>query len=282
MPYLVPVENAFARNQAVGFGKTFPFEIRFKETDGHFALSVCALRVIDICDILEQNGIDELCVFDVSHNCYYQTGGNVFLTEYAEELNIHYTVIDSNTITLSLTQFVKFLSLIEHYDLHAFGLAKNWTQAQVIDAVINAMEHQHDRGGILLSTLTDIDLYLDSHDDCYMYLETQDQTLLKEIIIRAFQAYAGTILMNGADQSILIGDLPFSVIDSLLADTPTISILPIHTYYSESKLFMPFFAQKFTHIAFGNQNIIGQIIYDPLLASWRIVKGKQALAPPML
>ena len=231
MEYTVQIPNAFTVNKLGMVVHRFPLGISCSESnDGVFTMRLYPQNVVGICDLLQSHG--EIVVFGVDHGVSEpeDVGSTLDLTELATMDGIQHGVIDANTITISSDELFRFLSGFSHWSLRAFDIAEGTNNETIIINVVSYFEMQEMDCKTKLSNLTAGSFLLESHDDCYVTLETYNVELLMRVFERTLQTYVGTLLLEGdTNESIQIGSVSNEVMEKLWSTKAVFTILPEHT-----------------------------------------------------
>lgn len=204
----IPVDNAFKINQLSG--SFFPFSVKVTENEKGVRISICAQRVKDVCDLIEKYAKNNLVLFGVDQTSVIdeKTNTPVSLVELATRENIHFTIIDNETILFPKDQLLPLLSTFDHYSLELFDLDKNWNETQLIRQVLEFKSHDWENNNPLLPKLTGSTLFIDSHDDCYLTLEANSHQIAKELFIRTLLFFSGTFFEKKCGSLITFPDFP--------------------------------------------------------------------------
>jgi hypothetical protein len=270
MAYKVPIPNAFTINRLGKSESIFPLSIEFHQVENAFALYIYPQRVIDICDILDEFGFSTLIVFGVDHFTFSDSAKKpLSLSEVANNEKIIHQAIDTETISIKIDGFRGLFTNLDHYNLHAFDVRPIWQEETVIENVIAIKEHKWPKDKLLLSKLSGANLYIDSHDDCYIYLEALNSDFLKRVVSRTIQSFAGTILDQEFNLMDSIHEIPTTLINTLLIETPIITILRENSSYLDNELKIGISRKKFSLRNPTIYPIDGVITYDPFTEKWQ-------------
>jgi hypothetical protein len=230
MTYKVPIPNAFTINRMWASKVLFPLSIQFQKINNVYQLLISPQRVIDLCDIFKEVGVTTFTVFDVDHN------NLLSLLEVTKEEAVVCQSIDTESIVIKIDEFSKLLSTLNHYNLNAFDVPSNWQEGKVIEAVLAVKEHNRASHELILTKINEASLFIFSHDDCYVLLETCNQSILYRTISRIVQIYTGTILAQEYNIFNVFDDIPQTIIDSLFSEIPFLTIFQEATILSENEL----------------------------------------------
>jgi hypothetical protein len=219
--------NAFTINRLGLAGSLFPFGTEVTKKGSVNRIFLYAQRVIDLCDLIEKHVSNNLVIFGVEQASQFDkfTKKAMSLEGLASTSNVLFSAIDSETIVLPKEYLLPLLSIFSHYNLSLFDIGKGWNESQVISQVLTCHEHDWRSQDSILSKLPESRLFLHSHDDCYLTIETYDSHITKDVFIRALQLYSGTLLAKKLNFSYVIPDFPKDLIDTFWKDDFSLTII---------------------------------------------------------
>ena len=97
-------------------------------------------------------------------------------------------------------------------------------------------DHKKSKTNPLLPYLPKSNLFLDSHDDCYLYLESYNSHSLKRVFERASQIYSGTILSKVCGYEAEIAGIPAELVESLWPEHSCLTIIRHETVVETKKM----------------------------------------------
>jgi hypothetical protein len=199
MGWRVEVPNAFTINWLgpPGVARPFPFSLeRYAPTDGVFSIFLHPQRLIDIADILGRPG--RLAIFGVEHSA---TGSGAdeppTLPQIAKERGVVCRAVAGDVLLIAASDLAELLASLPHHSFRAFHVPAAVSDDAIIAGVRAYDAHASSAEHRLLPELLGATLFINSHDDCYLYIEARDAAPLKETLARALQIYAGTMLLEG-------------------------------------------------------------------------------------
>lgn len=178
-----PFPNAFTKT-VLGW----PFSVELNQEGEVSRLLIDPLRVVDICDLLEEFASEKVAVFDI-----VSIGEDMTLVESASVCNIQFDQIDSSTIVIATKDLSNLLSEIHHYQFHLFDLSPSCSEVEIIGQVINCRDHELNDPPVLAS-LGCSNVHLECYDGHQIFLESNNPIFLKRVFARTLQIYVGTIL----------------------------------------------------------------------------------------
>lgn len=234
----VPTRNAFEMNKLGGM--PFPFSIScFNLERDIWLMYLCPQRVRDICDLFHVNEVSQWAVFDVSHVnvCDAKTKRALLLNAVAAYYQIAHHEIDPKFILMSTSGLCQLLQDFEHFDLTAFSICTDViSEDQLIEQYFKLVDRPQGSKRGRLSELGDSNVYLHSHDDCYLHIEAQNLQFLKSIFRRALAIYIGTFLREEKGLNIELPELPWVLIEELWPMDGGLTILRHQTSLVDDEL----------------------------------------------
>jgi len=267
----VPTRNAFEMNRLGMSGKPFPFSVScYNPEHNIWTMYLYPQRMRDICDLFETYGVTQWAVFDVSHVYLYdaKTSKPLSLSEVATDFNVMHQVIEPGFIVLSTEGFCQLLQEFEHFDLTAFGvLTKPVSEDQLIEQYLRLLDWQRSERN-RLSALSDSNIYLSSHDDCYLHVEAHNPEFLKSIFRRALASYVGTVLREVERPIEILPDVPLVVIEELWPRDEGLTILRHQTSLIDEELQIGVVPKAFNFRSAGTYEPVQWVKYDLTDQSW--------------
>ncbi|MBI9051825.1 MAG: hypothetical protein JEZ00_20580 [Anaerolineaceae bacterium] len=243
----VKLPNAFSINKLGLEGTPFPLGVSCNQSDtGVFSMYLYPQRLVDMFDLL--HGFEMCIVFGVGHKLSNPNHPQhtLNLAEIVDSVAIDCTVVDANTIAISTGELMRLLSILPQHDLCMFDMPRNSSQDDVITNMLNYDEVKLRKNRSQLPHLTNSSVFLNSHDDCYLTLESYDTGLLQQVFERALQTYVGTFLLGklGVDE-IEVREVPFGLLNILWPKNAHLTILPEETEITESEVKIGVSRQQF-------------------------------------
>ena len=185
--------SAFESNSLSGLQGPFPLSFELQRHSRElFSTYVQAQRVATLVDLLNGTDFRRLCVFGVDHFEFVpETNALVSLRDVAREGDLQFEAVDADTLVLDLDALKKLLDRIAHYNLSLFDVPDAWSLIDVEEAVLVLREPSSDYR--ILDALPDSDLYINSHDDCYLYAECRTESLVADQLATLLQEYAQAV-----------------------------------------------------------------------------------------
>jgi hypothetical protein len=266
------VPNAFTINRLVGPGgpMPFPFGARaYGKTRGVYALYLHAQAVIDLSDLLQD--FEMIAVFDVSHHTYdEETNREIPLAKTAVAEEVESRVVDLDTILIPGSALTELLLEFAHYNLHILDMPKDPSDDSVVVSVLKYHEYKWSETDRLLHRLPDSRVFLDSHDDCYLYLESRDLRFLKKAFSRMLQIYVGTVLFEESEFKGEITEVPTNVLEALWPENTGLTTFRDRASIEGPKLRIGFSQREFSFRENREYPISLFIEYDVSVGEWHV------------
>ncbi len=176
--------NAFSINCLIGMSFPFSYEV---EKDGEvFGLYIYPTQLFSLADIFEKYAQEFLVVFDIDHYWSDEVKGFPHISafsRFAKSQEIEFIEYDEETIGFEKKFLTKLLTDFSHYNFNFFDSTTAPSFEQVYEDYFICKSHDWKIDKKLLPKLNSSKLYVSSHDDCYLYLETKDINLLVLLVI---------------------------------------------------------------------------------------------------
>ena len=261
--------NAFTMNK-YGFGGFFPFSASGRKHVSIHTLDICAVALEDIRDIIEGDVAGVCLVYDVDHNIFSEQGDRVLdLVEAIHQVELDCRTYDSRMIAVKSTKLGELAKLL-HFNLHLFDLRTepDGDQASRLYAFATNFDFEQP----ILSKLHDSNIFVDVHDDCYLYLEAREPKVSKRIFGRTLQTYVAAVLGRRRSMQMAgVAEPPDSFVDRIYPTDSSITILRKETRVQRKKIMIGYSTTKF-RFGGGDQAypVVGIIEYDRSRGVWAI------------
>lgn len=155
-------------------GSSFPVTIEFAKLNEIYRIYLTPISVLEIINLIPLN---TFLVFNVDANEYDGLKA-ITLKQFADKYSAYLKVFDEETVLMEKEKIIQLLDEISHYNFCLIDVAKEIEIDKVIQ-IIDLADKWNEKTIIdELST----NVFLSSHDDCYLYLETNDENLALELI----------------------------------------------------------------------------------------------------
>jgi hypothetical protein len=201
-----------------------------------------------------------------------QVEGYVPLSKVAASQNVDCQSIDDNAIVMAGDDLAKFLADFSHYNFHIFDGPKDFTRDEIVANLSSYRKHDWSKSNPLLPRLWLSSFFLDSHDDCHLYLEAYDSSFLKQIFERALQIYAGTVLAEESGFEGEIAGIPGDLIETLWPVNSGLTIFRSETKAQALQLRIGVSETEFSFQERKRYPIAFFVEYDALAGGWRVSK----------
>jgi hypothetical protein len=267
------MNNAFTINKLGLERAPFPFGITCCQNEGGLqSLRLYPQRVKDIFDLIEPFSQKQFAIFDVEQcsRSNIKTCECLSLQEIVQEDGISCQVYDPNFIVLKTNQVHNLLQGFGHYNLHGFDLPENSSEQQILETYFNFSDAIKNRLPFVLPELSGPQILIDSHDDCYLYIEAYALNLLKAILGRTVTMYSNTVLFeNDVTSSSL--PVPATLIDELWPINSSLTILRDQTKITENKLQVGISKRKFNFQEEQEYPVEIVIEYETVSQRWHLL-----------
>lgn len=269
-----PLPNGFTINRLGlnGGSVPFPFTLSCSQAaPGIYTLSLTPLRVIDMCDLLGR--YQAVVVYGVDGSFPFDHATSVPLTldkVASDRAAIDHRTVDAHTLIVTADALYDLLDWVPHYNLHAFDWQADQTEYDLITNVLETSDHDLHRAGPVLPRLIKARLFLDSHDDCYLSLESRDLPLLKAVFGRALRIYAGTVLAQDIQFEGEIAEVPETVVDRAWPEDSALTMLRRETIVAGSKVRIPASTREFDFRHDQPYPPAFLIEYDFVSGNWKV------------
>jgi hypothetical protein len=234
---------------------------------------LCPQRVRDICDLFEACAVTQWAVFDVEHVyvCDAETNKPLPLSEVATDLQVVHQAIEPGFIVVSTEGFCQLLQGFEHFDLTAFSvLTEPALEESLMEQYLRLLDRPQESERNVLPELPDSDIYLSSHDDCYLYVEAHNLQFLKSIFCRALTIYVGTVLREMERPIEALLDVPLTVVEELWPRDGGLTILRHQTSLTGEKLQIGVVPRPYSFGSTETYQPVRWIRYGPAEQSWTL------------
>jgi len=134
-------------------------------------------------------------LFNVDTNEFNESGMDT-LSQIANRASSCIRKIDDEILLMSKEQIIDLLKIGSHYNFNLIEVEGSIDEEKVI-RILDLSEKS--REGTVVDK-TDSEIYMNSHDDCYLYIETKDKTFAEQLISRQFETLVTTIVPIQVEQ----------------------------------------------------------------------------------
>ena len=191
-------------------GNPFPVNIEFSAKNGFYKIDLIPMSVLEVLELIPLNSF---LIFNVDAN-EYDGLKPLTLANLVNKYSEYLKKFDEETLLLKKESLIKLLNEISHYN---FCLIDANSEID-IDKVIQIIDFADKWNKITVIEETFSNLFLSSHDDCYLYLETNNKNLAFEVIALQIKTLITTI----SDCS--VNDLKFDSNELITSDNFSIVI----------------------------------------------------------
>ena len=265
----IVARTSFKRNHLYGHSGPFPLGFRLL-ADGPsvWVAYLHAQSIEEIADILVRHAKEWLCVFEVAHYCYDMQKRQVALEEIAKDSGLSPMVPDTDVILIKNSELRTLLSGFSHYNLLLLDFAEGTREITALEGALRAVDTPQSLAERILDHVERSSVFISSHDDCYIYVETRSRDHVISYARRLLRSYVAAIM------GFEVSDPPASLIESYLACHSTLTVPEAGTISSDGTLKLPCSAEPF---AFGETMAyptVATISYSPGLGTWELTLSR--------
>jgi hypothetical protein len=142
------------------------------------------------------------------------------------ELDIDSLLIDTKQLPVFLQDFI-------HYNMSLLDLPDRVAPDHAYASAIEAVGALHTPGVLVLDRVSDADVFIESHDDCYVYVETRSRTHVMAHFARLLQEFvAAELSVDGLG----ISPPAPSLLDEVLSASGTCAMFDVHSTLKDGVL----------------------------------------------
>ena len=172
-------------------GEPFPVNIDFSIKDGVYHIYSMPISVLEVMNLLPQK---TFLIFSVDH--YEFVGSETLsLSEVVSRHSSYLTKFDEQTLLMDKESIVRLLEEMPHYNLCLIDAEKEIE----IDKVIQIIDLAEKFGETDITRETDTNVFISSHDDCYLHLETKNEKLALDLISLQIRILVSAVLNCSID-----------------------------------------------------------------------------------
>ena len=155
-------------------GHPFPITVDFSVKEGFYRIFLTPIRVLEILDLLPLN---TFIIFNVD-TYEFDDSRPLTLAEIVNKYSTYLKKFDEETLLMEKKEIIRLLTVVPHYNFCLIDAKKDIE----IDKVIQIIDCADKWNEITVIKESDSNFFLSSHDDCYLYFETNDKRLAFELI----------------------------------------------------------------------------------------------------
>jgi hypothetical protein len=173
-------------------GNDFPINIEFAKINEVYRIYLMPISVLEIIDLIPLN---IFLVFKVDTNNFDGLKPTTLRT-FAEKYSSFLTDFDEETLLMDKESIVQLLENISHYNFSLIDADREINIDEVIQ-IIDLSDKWNEK--VVIDELS-ANVFLSSHDDCYLYLETNNENVALELIARQIKILIATITNCSLDE----------------------------------------------------------------------------------
>lgn len=155
-------------------GDSFPVSIDFSKKHSAFRVYLTPISVLEIVDLIPSG---TFLIFNVDANEYDGTR-RISLEQFTAKYSSYLEKFDDETLLLDKKSIIQLLEEISHYNFCLIELELN----AEIEKVIQIIDLADKWNETTVIKEVSSSIFLSSHDDCYLYVETNDENIALELI----------------------------------------------------------------------------------------------------
>jgi hypothetical protein len=155
-------------------GNPFPVNIELAKMNDIYRVYLTPISVLEILDLIPFN---TFLVFNVDSNEYNGTEP-ITLKQLAAKYSSYLEAFDEETLLIDKKSLIQLLTEISHYNFYLID-AGTETKINKVIQVIDLADKWNEK---TIINEVSANVFLSSHDDCYLYVETSGENLALELI----------------------------------------------------------------------------------------------------
>ncbi len=266
---VVPFPNAFTINGLGLGGSFFPLSARVElHSSGISSMNICPLRVCDIVDLVADRSGPVYFLSDVAQQSWTDPVTRDWLEfdEAVAKFGVPCRPYGRSAAAFSKPSFVRIASEMNHYTFHALDLPVEPTEeegARLIQAI-----KDFDLEEPLVSRFNDAHIFVSSHDDCYLYVESVAEALLKSILARTLWFYCTTVVPSRMRHRVT--EPPHWLVERLCPEGSAFTVLRKDTTVRRGSVTIGYSKQEYRFGEHATYPLAGEVRVDLLAGVWSL------------
>jgi hypothetical protein len=257
----VQAPNALTIN-TFGDDVPFPAAASMRTSNDVHSAYLTGIRLVDLLAILPRH-CDPLMLFAVDRNDYFVKGSEItdlHVDHALQNLGIEPLHSDDDAYVLRRDDLERILREINHYNAKLLdGITPG---EDLSDSWVTAQTHNWNADGPLLCRLgASSTLYIDSHDDCYAYVEAREPTLIVDAVRVLLASAAGTAILNREDGAVEVELAEPGLLESIVDTTGEITLDQRRIRIEGGHVRVPFTLRAW-HLGQEINEPVGAVSYD--------------------
>ncbi len=229
-------------------GNLFPVAIEYSQKQGVYCLYLTPISVGEIIDFLPG---DIFLVFNVDSN-EFDGSGSISLVDVCKNYSSFLKAFDNETLLMKKGQIIGFLNNVDHYNFHLISAKEDID----MDSVIQVIDISDKWNDAPIIDKTNSEIFISSHDDCYLYLETRDKKLAEQLISLQLKTLIKTVSMKA------MSDLTDNM-EELMRIDPLSIVIPRDLDEDNEHISWQILAGSFKNFVYGEEmSELGNLIYS--------------------
>jgi hypothetical protein len=255
--------HAFQINQLHGFSGLFPLGFSLSERgQGVWSADLHAQSVAEAAEVLPWYANDRLCIYDVA-DCSYMRG-EVSLVEAAKGQGITISAPDRDVILIGTTDLPALLANFRHYDMSLLDMGRDVDEDTALGYVLAAMDVDRRKGESVLHVVRGSDLFLHSHDDCYLYVESRRWAHVKDHLRCLLKQYASSRIEGPVPLP------PSELVENYLAHYDSLTVIDDRAELVGGVLRFPCSSEPFSFLERRDYASVATVLVDIEAGQWSL------------
>ncbi len=255
-------EHAFQNNSLAGCPGLFPLSFTVRnEGPRLWSATLFAQSMKEASEVFLRYAGPWICVYDVSHYERDSSGTPSSLVELACDLGLAVTAPDRDVIVMPASKAAVFLEDLYHYNMSMYDIDRCNDADETLAHVLAAMDVRWDQGELVLRVIEGAHFYLNSHDDCYLHIESRSWEHLRDHLRCLLGHYASSRL------AVPVALPPAGLVDDYLARYDSMSIVDAQAEVIGGVLRAPCAAEPF-HFDGVRPAAVAMVCLDAAAGEW--------------
>ena len=174
----------------------FPLTYHYNNLGYYHSLNIAALSLNEISDLILKYSFENLLIFGVSHCVLKNKNEFSTISEIADMNKVKYSKYDNENIVINKNDLDKLIDFA-HYNFKVFDMNRIPNELEYIELIDKIEEQKYET---IEGNINDSNLWIDIHDDCYLYIESKFYELINKIILRAIESLIKSNIKNSISE----------------------------------------------------------------------------------
>ncbi len=223
---------------------------------------LCPQSVEEVAGILPTYAKDRICIYGFDRCWDYDLDQPPpTLEETARRQGLSPLVPDRDVIVIRTTELRALLADVGHYNLSLLDMPAEADEDRALDCVLKALDIDWRKGESVLQSLCHSDVFLSSHDDCYLHVESRHLAHLRDHLRCLLKDYVSSWF------EVPIPLPPTDIVDEYLARHRDLIILDDRTEYVRGILKARLSSEPFSREVM-TYPVSARIVFDVAAGLW--------------